>query len=146
MKFLFWSVVALLPVSLSGCVAVAPVLEALRDLNATPADRRNSFQKSFKEFREGLLWADRRRVEGYLLSRRVGEGLFLPRDEGKVTGIEIVDGEFDDGAFIFDGVIKITRFRQRSFLVEELREEQRWEFGRTSGWQLTERREVDSKK
>lgn len=126
---------------LSGCVILAPFIQAWKNAGATEADRMQLFSQQIKRFGEALYWG---KGDAVLYVDKdadadVRKSLSFPREDIRIVESRIKDVEYEDEAFIANVELSIKYYRIPVYIVTEAAEKQVWRFRLGDHWYLQKR-------
>ena len=142
-KFSAWpaikfTIVICLSVIISGCILI-PAIDGVKKIGVTKSDREALLQPEVERFQEYVYW-NRWQQAGSMVRDDLRNEMVKER-LAKAKGYRLVDSKIDFIEFDEDGSkalvdITIRRYKVPFYLVEEVAEQQTWEFTISSGWKF----------
>lgn len=132
----------LLLCTLSGCF-LAPIIEGVSEMGATPSDREKLLAKDIKKFNEALYWGNPGRALAYtddVARMTVSDQIKARRDTERIVESKVSNMEFEPSSYKANVEIQVKYYKIPYYLVTERTEVQDWEFFVGSGWKLTGRK------
>ena len=139
--FFFLAAVLLISLCLSGCLILAPFIQAWKNVGATADDRRALLNQQMKKFGDALYWG---KGEAALFVDRsadasVRKGLTIDRDEIRVVETKLKNVEYSDDTYTAEVEFLIRFYRIPFYIVTDSKEKQIWKFHLGDNWFLAER-------
>jgi hypothetical protein len=136
----FIKIVAVLSVCLliCGCILI-PAIDGVKKMGFTKSDREALLQPEVERFQEYVYW-NRWQQAGAMVRDDLRNEMIKER-LAKAKGYRLVDSKVDFIEFDEDGSkalvdLTIRRYKVPFYLVEEVAEQQTWEFTVSSGWKF----------
>jgi hypothetical protein len=144
-SFLFCLVTISLSTSLSGCVILAPFIQAWKNVGATESDRMTLLNARLKKFGEALYWGkgEAALFVGRDAAEGVNKGLRIDREDVRIVETKIKDIQYLDSAFTAQVEFSLRYYRIPFYVVTDAKEKHVWKFRLGGDWELVER-EVDT--
>jgi hypothetical protein len=122
---------------LSGCVALAPVIETYRQLGVSSSDRAALLDKHVKDFHEAIYWGQSHTALSLADESVRVELREKIRDAHK--NVKLIDSkidfvEFNDDVNEAKVDVAVKYYKVPFYVVNEKVEQQEWKFGAGSGW------------
>lgn len=131
----------LVSVSLSGCIILAPFIQAWKNVGATAEDRRALLGIQIKKFGDALYWG---KGEAALYVDKdaddsVRSGLSIDREEIRVVETKVKHIDYADDTYTAEVEFLIRFYRIPYYIVTDSKEKQTWKFRLGDNWWLTNR-------
>lgn len=127
--------------SFSGCVILAPFIQAWKNVGATPGDRMTLMGQRLKRFGEALYWGKGEAVL-YLdkeASSEVRKSLTLQREDLRIVESKIKSIEYENDTYTANVEFTVKYFRIPFYIVTDTVEKQVWTFHIGDNWYLQKR-------
>ena len=131
----------MITILLSGCVVLAPFIQAWKNVGASEADRIVLFNQRIKRFGEALYWS-KGEAALYVDSdadASVRKNLTMTRENIRVVESRIKDVTYEDNAFTAQVEFVVRYYRIPYYIVLDETEKQVWKFHIGDNWYLLKR-------
>lgn len=127
--------------SLSGCIVLAPFIQAWKNVGATADDRRALLGQQVKKFGEALYWG---KGDAVLFVDRdadsqVRKGLSIDRDDIRIVETKLKNVEYSEDTYTAEIEFLIRFYRIPFYVVTDSKEKQVWKFRLGDNWWLVNR-------
>lgn len=130
--------------TLSSCIFV-PLFEGVKKVGITKSDREALLPDKIKEFHELIYWNKMTDAVGYIQGNsRQEQARALKKD---VKDYHVVDSKVDFISYNDDSTsakvdIIVRRYKIPYYIVEEITQEETWEFSTVDGWLFVSKKNI----
>lgn len=129
----------------SGCVALAPVMQTYSQIGVSEGDRMRLLDTSLSEFSNAVYWGNANKALTFASDQAkedLKNHIRQASKQEKVVETEVEFVDYDDDVYAAEVDVLVKYYKVPQYVVKERRERQFWQFSVASGWEYHGRKDV----